>query len=223
MPGRGASASSHQAAAGGRRDRRRLVGCGSGPDGPGASLAVRRCPRPIALLALGADLPVCLAAGPQLRRRHRRGIGRPHRRCRRPTLLLANPRRPLPTVEVFRRYAKMPGPVFADPARWRAGAGRCRRSGRLLGERGNDLTDAAIAQVPEIGDLLNAICSRRAVCWPHVGQRGQLLRSVRRAMRRRSGGGPQVLAPNWWVRATRSPRAVRRWLKRPRSALSSAT
>src|ERR1700676_2790982 len=54
---------------------------------------------------LGADLPVCLASGPSFVS----GIGEKLTAAPPlpPTyLLLANPRRPLPTVEVFRRYGR---------------------------------------------------------------------------------------------------------------------
>ena len=72
------------------------------------------CPLPPAerVLALGADLPVCLASGP----RFVGGIGEelePAPALPRCSLLLANPRRPLPTAEVFRRFA---GPFHARPA-----------------------------------------------------------------------------------------------------------
>jgi len=54
---------------------------------------------------LGADLPVCLADGP----RGVGGIGEelvPAPALPRAYLLLVNPRRPLPTIDVFRRYRR---------------------------------------------------------------------------------------------------------------------
>src|SRR5471032_2328021 len=108
------------------------------------------------VLALGADLPVCLAPGPSFVG----GIGEdiaPSPALPATYLVLANPRRPLPTVEVFRRYAKDSGGRFTRPARWDDSPASAAALAQRLAERGNDLTDAAVALVPEIGDLLRAI------------------------------------------------------------------
>ena len=83
-------------------------------------------PTPAASVALGADLPVCLADGP----RFVGGIGEelvPAPALPRAYLLLVNPRRPLPTIDVFRRYRRVllcPGPLRS---RRRPMRGRWRR------------------------------------------------------------------------------------------------
>ena len=106
-------------------------GIGGGSSDAAAALVglarLWQCPLPATerLLALGADLPVCLAPGPCFVG----GIGEnlePAPPLPRFYMLLANPRRPLPTAEVFRRFA---GP-FSRPATLARSPGRCRTAGR---------------------------------------------------------------------------------------------
>lgn len=89
--------------------------------------------------SLGADVPACLTS----RTQYGSGVGE----MLTPSdldlggqaILLVNPLQPLSTADVFRGWDGVDrGPL--DPAQWRAGR--------------NDLTDAAIALVPEIADCL---------------------------------------------------------------------
>ena len=60
-------------------------------------------------------------------------------------------------MEVFRRYGRDSHGKFSAPARWSDGPADAGALARRLGETGNDLTAAAVALVPDIGDLLAAI------------------------------------------------------------------
>ena len=156
-----------------------------------------------ALLALGADLPVCLAPGPSFVG----GIGEdlaPAPPLPATYLLLANPRRPLPTVEVFSRYGQDLGGRFSQPARWSAAPADALALAGLLAERGNDLTAAAIALVPEIGDLLAAIerspgCLLARMSGSGASCFGLFAASDAAA---KAAAALQVVEKNWWIRAT---------------------
>ena len=109
-------------------------------------------PPPAQSLALGADLPVCLAEGPSFVG----GIGEelvPAPALPRAYLLLVNPRRPLPTIDVFRRYHRS----FSAPGRFEAPPADARALAGLLAERRNDLTEAALELLPEIAGILAAL------------------------------------------------------------------
>lgn len=162
-----------------------------------------RLPADSQLLALGADLPVCLADGP----RFVGGIGEALEEAPPlpPTaLLLANPRRPLPTVDVFRRYAKMSRGQFSQAARWSHAPADATALADLLRERVNDLTEAAIAQVPEIGQLLTAIDAAPGCLLARMSGSGAscfgLFATAGAAAK--AAASLQVLSPNWWIRAT---------------------
>jgi len=150
------------------------------------------------LLALGADLPVCLAPGPCFVG----SIGEnlePAPPLPRFYMLLANPRRPLPTAEVFRRFA---GP-FSRPARWREAPADVEQLAGLLAERGNDLTEAAMSLLPEIGDLLDAISGSPGCLLARMSGSGAscfgLFAAADEAAK--AAAAIQVTQPHWWVRA----------------------
>jgi len=160
-----------------------------------------QCPMPGTerLLTLGADLPVCLAPGPSFVG----GIGEqlePAPALPRFHMLLANPRRPLPTAEVFRRFA---GP-FSRPARWRDSPADAAQLAGLLGERRNDLTKPAISILPEIGDLLDAISGAPGCLIARMSGSGAscfgLFAAADEAAK--AAAAIQVTQPHWWVRAT---------------------
>jgi len=102
--------------------------------------------------SLGADVPMCLAGRPALAS----GVGevlRPAPSLPPCAVLLANPRTPLATPEVFaaRRGAfSAPMPV---PSAWPD----LRTFAADLAARGNDLTTAAISRQPLIADVLEAL------------------------------------------------------------------
>lgn len=103
-------------------------------------------------VALGADVPMCLAGRPALAS----GVGevlRPAPPLPPCAILLANPRTPLATPEVFaaRRGAfSAPAPV---PSAWPD----LRTFAADLAARGNDLTTAAISRQPAIADVLEVL------------------------------------------------------------------
>ena len=147
-PGRGAALRLDEVAAGRQRHRRRLRRRRGDPAAPRPALARCRCRRAEAILALGADLPVCLAGAGLPHVRHRRAARRPSpcrpsgwcsptRACRsRPARSSpASPRaatRPFPRRRPSRRrgarrLARRPA-QRPRAARHRRRAGRSRRS-----------------------------------------------------------------------------------------------
>jgi 4-diphosphocytidyl-2-C-methyl-D-erythritol kinase len=107
-----------------------------------AALAVR----------LGADLPACLTARPVWIG----GFGErldPADNMPAAGVVLANPRRPLPTAEVFRRRD---GPFGAE-TRFAAMPDDAAGLAALLEARRNDLTEAALQLVPEIAAVLDCL------------------------------------------------------------------
>jgi 4-diphosphocytidyl-2-C-methyl-D-erythritol kinase len=149
-------------------------------------------------LELGADVPACLAARPVWVG----GIGdelQPAASLPEAGIVLANPRRPLPTAAVFQRRA---GP-FSAPGRFdpmpRAAVGLS----AALASRHNDLAEAALALVPEIavvierlaalpGALLARMSGSGATCFALFADRAAAL----------AGGRALALAePGWWSAA----------------------
>jgi 4-diphosphocytidyl-2-C-methyl-D-erythritol kinase len=101
---------------------------------------------------LGADVPACLYGGTVWVS----GIGErlaPAGTLPEAGILLANPRTALPTAAVF---AARDGP-FGDAGRFAPMPGDASGLARALMPRRNDLTEAAIALVPEIGAVLGRL------------------------------------------------------------------
>jgi 4-diphosphocytidyl-2-C-methyl-D-erythritol kinase len=148
--------------------------------------------------ALGADVPACLAAVPL----RIGGIGEilgPAGSLPAMGIVLANPRRPLPTAAVFRaRAGGFGAPAEAatiprDPAGLVA----------LLAECRNDLTETAVGLVPEIatvidrlarlpGALLARMSGSGATCFALFAGRDEAARA---------GAALAQTEPGWWVRA----------------------
>jgi 4-diphosphocytidyl-2-C-methyl-D-erythritol kinase len=155
------------------------------------------------VLGLGADLPVCLAPGPC----YVAGIGENlvAAPALPPTyLVLANPRRPLPTVDVFRGYARQSQGRFSAPARWSEPPSDAEDLARRLGRTRNDLTQAAVALVPEIGELL-AMLERAPGCLiARMSGSGASCFGLFAAPESaaKAAAALQVVSPNWWIRAT---------------------
>jgi 4-diphosphocytidyl-2-C-methyl-D-erythritol kinase len=102
--------------------------------------------------ALGADIPVCLYARPAWVG----GVGEqitPAEGLPEAGILLANPRKVLPTARVFaaRRGA------YNQPGRFSPIPEGAAGLARALQMRGNDLTDSAIGLVPEIAAVLDRL------------------------------------------------------------------
>ena len=150
-------------------------------------------------LAVGADVPVCLAS----RARIMRGVGEelldPLDLPPLPALLV-NPGVPLSTREVFARLGgKFSKASSAEVPRDSAALDR------LACRKGNDLTEPAIACVPAIADVLSALgalAGRPARA--HVGFWPDLLCPVRLGRSGRSGGPRALQAAHkgWWIQST---------------------
>lgn len=110
-------------------------------------------------LALGADLPVCLAGGPALVG----GIGERLRAA--PTipmglwLVLANPGVPLETAAVFARRSG----DFSLPHAWPPAFANLQGLASAIKEAGNDLEAPARTLEPLVGELLEALRQQRGV------------------------------------------------------------
>lgn len=106
----------------------------------------------IAALVVGADVPVCLAARPRIMRGVGERLSAPLELPPLPAVLV-NPGVPLATREVFAKFVRAPGGMesLADmPNGFDALI-------EFLARHGNDLNDAAIACVPVIADVLDAL------------------------------------------------------------------
>jgi len=103
-------------------------------------------------LRLGADVPACLAAQPVWVG----GVGEqlePVADLPPAGIVLANPRRALPTAAVFRQRR---GP-FAASGRFTAMPADAAGLAAMLARRRNDLTEAALTLVPEIAAVLDRL------------------------------------------------------------------
>lgn len=147
-------------------------------------------------LALGADVPMCLAGRPVFVG----GIGEhiddapPVPDC---ALVLVNPRCALPTPQVFARRA---GP-FSPAARFATPADDARALADLLADRGNDLTAAAIAARPEVASVLDALAAAPGVLLARMSGSGatcfglcETLSAAQAAARALASRHPQ-----WWI------------------------
>lgn len=110
-------------------------------------------------LSLGADVPVCL----QGQAAHMAGIGEiitPAPKLPSAWLTLVNPGVGLATPAVFRRraqdYAQSQAP-WSAPAPLTAAPRDAGDLAKMLSDRRNDLTDAAVGLVPAVGESLDAL------------------------------------------------------------------
>lgn len=130
-------------------------GIGGGSADAAASLRVlarlwhQPLPDPARVLALGADVPVCLAS----RACRMQGVGEvltPAPTLPRVWAVLANPRVAVPTPQVFRALDRRDHPPMADLPAWPDAAALA----RWLATQRNDLEAAAIRVAPAIAPLL---------------------------------------------------------------------
>ena len=160
-------------------------------------------------LELGADVPACLAARPVWVG----GIGeRLERAAALPPagIILVNPRRQLPTADVFRRRSG----AFSAAGRFDPMPADAAGLAMALAPRHNDLTDAAASLVPEIAaildrlrDLPGALLARMsgsgATCFALFADRDTALAA---------GRALAAAEPGWWSAAgallTASPAIV---------------
>jgi 4-diphosphocytidyl-2-C-methyl-D-erythritol kinase len=146
-------------------------------------------------LRLGADVPACLAARPVWVG----GVGEqlePMADLPPAGIVLANPRRALPTAAVFRERR---GPVTAS-GRFTAMPADASGLAAMLASRRNDLTEAAVTLVPEIaavldrlaglpGSLLARMSGSGATCFALFADRAAALRAAADLER---------AEPGWW-------------------------
>ncbi|MBV9015986.1 MAG: 4-(cytidine 5'-diphospho)-2-C-methyl-D-erythritol kinase [Alphaproteobacteria bacterium] len=149
-------------------------------------------------LELGADVPACLAARPVWVG----GVGeRLERAAALPSagIVLANPRRPLPTADVFRcrsgafSAADRFDPMPADAASLAA----------VLVSRRNDLTDAAASLVPEIGIVLGRLSGLPGALLARMSGSGATCFALfpNRDAALAAGQALAAAEPGWWSAA----------------------
>ncbi len=152
-----------------------------------------------AILALGADVPMCLFPRPL----RARGIGERVDPAALPTVaaVLVNPRLPVPTPEVFRALdrrdnAPMPEalPDFADAqalAAW-------------LGGQRNDLEGAAIRVQPVVATVLAAIGATRGCLLARMSGSGATCFGLFADAEAAAQAAARIRAerPGWWVAET---------------------
>lgn len=151
-------------------------------------------------LAVGADVPVCLAGTPS----RMMGVGEvlePAPALPPAWLVLVNPMVPLHTPAVFKARTgdfSAADPLTASPPDAAALA-------QALAARRNDLTPPAIAIEPLVGEVLAAIAATEGCLLPRMSGSGATCfglyadEAAARAAATRIGG----LQPGWWVAAAR--------------------
>src|SRR5438105_965890 len=149
-------------------------------------------------LELGADVPACLAARPVWVG----GIGEelePAAFLPAPGIVLANPRRPLPTADVFRRRA---GP-FSSAARFEPVPADAAGLVAALNSRRNDLTKAAVALAPEIGAVLDLLAGLPGALLARMSGSGATCFALfaDRVAALAAGRALAAAEPGWWTAA----------------------
>ena len=149
-------------------------------------------------LELGADVPACLAARPVWVG----GIGeelQPAPFLPAAGIVLANPRRPLLTADVFRRWA---GP-FSSAARFEPVPADAARLVAALNSRHNDLTEAAVALAPEIGAVLDRLVELPGALLARMSGSGATCFALfaDRAAALAAGRALAAAEPGWWTAA----------------------
>jgi 4-diphosphocytidyl-2-C-methyl-D-erythritol kinase len=160
----------------------------------GVSLPAERRQR--LALALGADVPVCLAARPA----RMSGIG--ERLDAVPALppawlVLVNPRVPLSTPAVFKARAA----CWSDPAPLETAPRAAAHLAALLSVRSNDLTEAATSLAPAIGDVLAALAARPDCLLSRMSGSGATCFGLfaTEANARAAAEAIRETSPGWWV------------------------
>ena len=171
-------------------------GAGLGGGSADAAVVLRRFGRRDAAASIGADVPVCLWAGPQ----RMRGVGNDLDRligvpaCH---LVLINPGLSIATGEVFRSLRRTDHssmgvlPDWPDPASFAA----------WLGEQRNDLQEAAVQLVPQVGEALSALSGATVARMTGSGTSCYGLYPDRDAARL-AAAEISAARPHWWVRDT---------------------
>lgn len=152
-----------------------------------------------AALAVGADVPVCLDPRPRIMR----GIGEDLSEALwLPELpaVLVNPGVPLGTRDVFARFsvAHASKKPLGPPPSWPEGVVD------YLAARGNDLTEAAVACAPTVGDVLTALGALPGVLLARMSGSGSTCFALLPTVEEAAAVARQLRAahPQWWVAAT---------------------
>jgi 4-diphosphocytidyl-2-C-methyl-D-erythritol kinase len=158
-----------------------------------------------ALLAIGADTPVCAACAPA----RMRGSATYWTRCRRSRPCgwsWLNPGVEVPTGPVFKALASVENAPMPEPE-WSDANGLLRW---LAGTR-NDLEPAARAMVPAVGDVLDALGGLEGCGLARMSGSGATCFGVFTDERVARDGAERLrsVSPDWWVEAapvlTRAP------------------
>jgi 4-diphosphocytidyl-2-C-methyl-D-erythritol kinase len=191
-------------------DKRLPVASGIGGGSSDAAAAARALSqlwgRPLdpgaaaSLTELGADIPACLSAAPVWVG----GIGEelaPAGRLPETGIILANPRRPLPTAGVFRAR----GGPFTAAARFAPMPSEAGALAIALAERRNDLTDAAIGLVPGIAELLDWLTRLPGMLLARMSGSGATCFALFAdgAAAQHAGELLAAAQPGWWIAAGR--------------------
>ena len=144
---------------------------------------------------LGSDVPACLEARPVwisgTGDRVDRAVGLPV--C---AVVLVNPGVALPTASVYRAFKG----AFSPPARFPI-APDIGSFSAILAERNNDLTGAAIAQVPEIGAVLRALAEIESALLVRMSGSGATCFALFATSDDAATAARRLRAdhPSWWV------------------------
>lgn len=155
-------------------------------------------------LALGADVPVCLAGRPALVG----GIGEritPVAALPAIPLLLVNPGVPVPTEAVFRAWAATPGAAFGSAAPpWDTPPGDAAALAGALAATRNDLAAAACGLAPAVGEAAAAIAARPACLLARMSGSGGTCFGIFETSAAADAAAAALAAarPGWWVMAT---------------------
>ncbi|MEO8557513.1 MAG: 4-(cytidine 5'-diphospho)-2-C-methyl-D-erythritol kinase [Rhodospirillales bacterium] len=156
----------------------------------------------LAVLAaqLGADVPVCRFGRPALMS----GIGDtivPAPALPEFALLLVNPNRAVATADVFRHLS----PPFVPPAPLNEAPSDAAALAEALRQRGNGLTDAAIALCPEIGEALAQLARLENCLLAQMSGSGATCFGLFAdlAQAQRAEAQLQQMRPHWFARACR--------------------
>jgi len=147
---------------------------------------------------LGADVPVCVIARPSFFGSIGETIDAAPPLPPAPVVLV-NPGVALPTAAVFQARTG----AFSAPARFASPPATVSELALLLAERRNDLTDAALGLVPEIGDVLERLAGQPGALVARMSGSGATCFALF-ATREAAEAATVALAaeqPRWWVAA----------------------
>ena len=202
-----AAATGHSTNVGVRLFKRLPVSAGIGGGSADAGAALRALTRYWSLspgepavmetaLQLGTDVPVCLSCRPAFAS----GVGdelSPAPKLPPAWLVLANPRQPCPTAEVFRAHAE----EFGQVQRFEEVPPDARALARILSWRNNGLTSAAASLVPAIVEVLAALESTEGCLLSRMSGSGATGFALFDQEEEARVAVEDILAqhPDWWV------------------------